>query len=157
MVLLAIGVTIGLRGNEQDLEKDTPEYAVRQFLKAASKQDYGRIHSLLSNKFDNCSVEDLVSEGAGISRMVRDQRVTLEQTQYVNGVAIVMVLITEFSTDGPFGSSENSHEQAFSLRKEQGMWKFTKLPWPYHSCGDGPSLILPTLPSTPILEAYSGT
>lgn len=138
-VLLATGVAIGLCGNEQDLEKGTPEYAVQQFLKAASKQDYGEIHSLLSNNFDNCSVEDLVSEGAGISRMVRNQRVTLEQTQYVNGVAIVMVLVTEFSTNGPFGSSENSHEQAFSLRKEQGMWKFTKLPWPYHSCGYGSS------------------
>ena len=152
MVLLAIGVMIGLRGNEQALEKDTPEYVVQQFLKAASKQNYGEVHSLLSDKLDNCSVEDLVSEGAGISRMVKDRRVTLEQTQYANGVAIVMVLVTEFSTDGPFGSHENSHEQAFSLRKEQGMWKFTKLPWPYHSCGDGLSLTLPILPSTPVLD-----
>ena len=61
-VLLAIGVAMGLRGNEQDLQKDTPEYAVQQFLKAVSKQDYGEIHSSLSNKFDNCSVEDLVSD-----------------------------------------------------------------------------------------------
>ena len=50
-VLLAIGVVAGLLVNEQDLEEDIPEYAVQQFLKAVSKQDYEEIHSLLSNKF----------------------------------------------------------------------------------------------------------
>ncbi|MDP7578767.1 MAG: hypothetical protein QGF12_04405 [SAR202 cluster bacterium] len=155
-VLLAIGVVAGLLVNEQDLEEDIPEYAVQQFLKAVSKQDYEEIHSLLSNKFENCSVEDLVSEGVEISRMVRDQRVTLEHTQYVEGVAIVRVRITEFSSDGPFGSSENSQEQAYSLRKEWGLWKFTKLPWPYYSCGYSSPMTLPVLPSTPIPERPQG-
>lgn len=133
-VLLATGVVAGLLVDDQGFEEGTPEHAVQDYLKAVVEEDYAAIHSSLSNKFDNCSVEDLVTESFEIGRTVRDQRVTLERTQFVNGVAIVRVRITEFSPDGPFGSSESSHDQTYSLRQEQGVWKFTKFPRPYFNC-----------------------
>lgn len=150
-VLLAVGVVVALLGGEQVLEEGTPERAVQDYLRAVSDEDYAAVHASLSkDEFPDCKVEDLVSQGFRSGKTVRDQRITLEDTQIVNDTAIVTVGVTRFSSEGPFGSTERSHNQTYSLRQEEGGWKFVKYPWPYFNCGNKPPISVPApLPDPP--------
>ena len=146
-VLLAVGVILALAGGEQVLDEGTPERAVQDYLKAVSDQDYAAVHASLSkDEFPDCKVEDLVSQGFRSGKTVRDQRITLEDTQIVNGTAIVTVGVSRLSSEGPFGSTERSHNQTYSLRQDDGAWKFIKYPWPYFNCGNKPPASGPAPP-----------
>ena len=144
-VLLAAGVIAALLGGERVLQEGTPERAVQDHLKAVFDKDYAAVQASLSGDLDDCRVEDLVRQGFRIGGTVSDRRFTLEETQLVNGAAIVTVRVASFSSDGPFGSYESSYTQTYSLREEGAEWKFTRYPWPYSGCGVRPPE--PTVPA----------
>ncbi|MCI0813333.1 MAG: hypothetical protein J4N27_05555 [Chloroflexi bacterium] len=135
-ILLIASVVLALTQKEDLLPLGTPAAAVQDFLKATESDDYQVSYDFLSEELKAaCTLEDFAGQRRFDRRGTEDSRVTLEKTSTVNGVTFVDVRVTQFYGTGPFGSSESYHQQRYSLRQEDGLWKFSAYPWPYHNCG----------------------
>ena len=135
VVLLVVGIVVGLLDRPEELRAGTPERAVQDLLKATKDHDYQAIHdSLILDLREECNVDRIARLNVWLERKVRDSRITLEETKVIDGTAIVTIRVTSFSSDGPFGSSERSHRETYSLRNEGGEWRFSQDPWPNFCC-----------------------
>ena len=134
--LLIASVVVALLEREEPLTGGTPEAAVQRYLEAVEDEKLELAFSFLSaDLMEHCTVEEFFRpSGAPLGRM-RDDRVTLENVKTVNQTVFVTVRVTTFHGTGPFGSSESLHVQRFSLRQEEGEWRFTEYPWPFFRCG----------------------
>ena len=142
VVLLAASVVVALTEREEPLPEGTPERAVQLFLVAAEEEDLKTAYALLSEELkEKCSVEGFASKRFG-SRDLKGSRVTLEETKVLNGSVVVIARVTRIQGSGPFGTSESSHEERFTLSRDEGEWRFTYFSWPYYGCGE-PELYSP--------------
>ena len=135
-ILLVASVVLALTQQEDLLPLGSPEAAVQEFLKATEADDFQVSYDFLSKELKaECKLEDFAGQRRFDRRGTEDSRVTLEKTTTANGVTFVDVRITQFYGTGPFGSSESSRQERYSLRQEDGLWKFAAYPWPYYNCG----------------------
>ena len=134
--LLIASIVVALLEKEEPLTGGTPESAVQRFLEAVEDENVELAFSFLSADLtEECTVEEFFGpHGSPLERM-SDDRVTLENVKTVNQTVFVTVRVTRFHGTSPFGSSESSHQQRFSLRQEDGEWRFTEYPWPFFRCG----------------------
>ena len=131
--LLIAAVAVALLEKEDSLPEGTPEAAVQSFLLSLEDEDYNASYDFLSAELkQDCEIDDLF--GSSGDRPKSD-RITLDKTTFVDGTALVTVMVTQFRGSGPFGASESSYPQRFSLQQEQGEWKFKEYPWPLFRCG----------------------
>ena len=151
-VLLVVAIAIGLLDRQEALDEGTPERAVQVFIKAAGEQDYKAMHTSLTDGLrEECTLERLVAGRIKTDRTMRDSQVSLEKVEMVDGTAVVTTRVTRFTSGGPFGSSEYSHFQTYTLRKESGEWRFSQYPWPYFGCER------PGFPPAPVVEREVST
>lgn len=145
-VLLIASIVVALLEQEKPLDPGTPEAAVQNFLKAAESEDVQVVYEYLSTSLrENCKLETF--GGRNFPKdMLENDRIVLEETTITGDTAFVSVHITRFRGTGPFGTSESTFTQRFTLTQEDGQWRFAEYPWPYYSCG--PSR-LPPLPPMP--------
>ncbi len=135
--LLVASIVVVVIQGEEELKEGTPERTVQLYLKAVVVEDFNAAYSFLSTELKReCSLEEYLVNGSVYgSRELERSRVTLQKTSRVNGTVIVRARVTRVSSSGPFGVSESSHDQDFTLREEDGEWRFTRMPWPYYGCG----------------------
>lgn len=129
VVLLAIlaGVVVANR-SAPDLNPDTPEGVVQQYLKAVVAADYPVAAGLLSPS-SGCGLPDVAAAyGPGSARIV------LDHTAVTGDQAVVTVKVTEGTGDGPFESSGYSHTERVTVQREGAAWKITGSPWLLPSC-----------------------
>lgn len=129
VVLLAIlaGVVVANR-SAPDLNPDTPEGVVQQYLKAVVAADYPLAAGLLSPS-TGCSATNV----AGTYYLL-SARIVLDHTAVTGDHAVVTVKVTEGTGDGPFESSGYSHTEPITVQREGGAWKITGSPWLLNSC-----------------------
>lgn len=137
VALLAAAIAVALAERETTLAEGTPEAAVQRFLNAVQDKDYVTAHGMLAADLGaKCPVEQFAGQGrfSGFQPL-EDSRITLEETKVFDGTATVTVLVTTFYSNEPFGSSESSHFESYSLKKDAGgQWRFTVYPYPLYGC-----------------------
>ena len=134
-VLLITSIGLALMRSEAEFLPDSPEATVQTYLRALQDRDFATAHALFSAKLRaDCSVDDFVAGSVYYKREIADQRVVLEDTTDLNGTVAVTTRINRVSDSGPFGVSESSSSQVFTLREEDGVWRFTRQPWPFFGC-----------------------
>ena len=136
-LLVAASVVVALTREVEQLPRDTPEGTVQLYLTALGKEDFGLAHGLLSARLKReCGIEDFASQRQlRMSRELEDSRVTLEGTRSLNGKVIVTGRFTRIRGSGPFGTSESSHEQLYTLAQEESEWRLSEYSWPHFGCG----------------------
>lgn len=136
-VLLIASIALALTQREETpFPVGTPEAAVQDFLKASETEDFQVAYDLLSERLKSqCELQDFVGQRFPGDRTFENSRVTLERTSAVNDTTFVTVRITQIYNNGPFGSSESSHEHRYALVQEDGQWRFSDYPWPFFNCG----------------------
>lgn len=135
-ILLVGSVILALTQKEDLLPLGTPEAAIQDFLKAAEADDFQVSYDFLSEDLKaECQLEDFVRQRPFEVSRIEDSRISLEKTTSVGEITFVDVRVSQFYGSGPFGSSESTYTQQYSLRQEDGLWKFSVYPWPYNNCG----------------------
>ena len=167
--LLVVSIVVALTERAETLEEGTPERAVQAFLEAIEQEDYAAAYTFLSRDLtEDCTVEEFATANIRSGDAIGDRRVTLLKTTLLDGSAIVETRVTRFEASGPFGASQDSFEQPFTLRREEGEWRLVEVKWPYYGCGKPryfpaePAIApapaparTPTATSTPMVEAES--
>ena len=134
--LLTAAIVVALLEREEPLDEGTPEAAVQSFLKAMQNDGPASAYDFFSAELRrDCSIEQFFGRGASPKDLLKNARITLEETATVDSATFVTVRIAQFYGNGPFGTSESSFRHRFTLRQEEGKWKFTEYPWPFYDCG----------------------
>ena len=136
VILLVVSIVVALVQREKPLTAGTPEAAVQRFLQATESEDFSiAFDSLSADLREQCSLEEFGGRNYPTRNQLGDARVTLEKSQVIDDTAFVTVRISQYHGNGPFGTSESTFEQRYSLLREQGEWKFAEYPWPVFNCG----------------------
>ena len=138
--LLVASVIVALLNNEESFDEDTPEATVQRYLKGIESRDIQITFDLLSEDLKrDCTLEDFGGNFSPFRERLTNDRVSLERTTMLDGTAFVTVRISNFSRNGPFGISEpfgnsdSSYTQNYTLKQEDGTWKFSEFPsYPGH-------------------------
>ena len=134
--LLVASVVVALLEDEESFAEGSVEEAVQVYLEAVEDDDFETAYGFLSSKLkDECPIDEFAGGNIPTRSDLGDDRVTLEKTTTVKETVFVTVRVTRIRGSGPFGTSESSFEQRFSLRQEDGGWRFTEYPWPFFRCG----------------------
>ena len=143
--ILIASIVVVILEKEEPLPVGTPEAAVQLFLKGVEDESFELAYGFLSSDLMvDCAVDEFFGTTGGLRDRLIDDRITLEGVKTVKDTAFVTVRFTRFHGTGPFGASESSYEQRFSLRQEDGEWRFTEYPWPFFRCG----------PFKPVIETH---
>ena len=156
VILLIVSVVVALLESEETFAADTPEGTVQTFMRALQEDDFQASYALLSAQLkETCTVDQLFGARFGFGHRFQDSRITHEDTTTVDTMTVVTVRIAEFRNDGPFVTSESGYTQNYTLRQEDGSWRFSTFPWPVFGCGSvktpppAPAVTEPTAVPTP--------
>ena len=127
ITIVALIVVLAVKVPTAQLDKDSPEGVVQQYLSAVTDRDYSQAIEFLSTD-SKCTVEDF--DRAFIQESLR---IALSGTSSTVSTASVTVKIENSSGD-PFGGSY-SETQTFRLVKDDSGWKIAGIPWPTYECG----------------------
>ena len=134
--LMIAAVVFALVEKADTLAEGSPEAAVQTFLLSLQDEDFETSYGLLSAELkQGCEIDEVFGSAMRTSDRLKNDRITLDKTTLFEGTALVTVTLTQFRGSGPFGASESSHSQVFSLLEEEGEWKFKEYPWPLGRCG----------------------
>jgi hypothetical protein len=134
-ILLIASLVLAFIQDEQLLPLGTAEAAVQDFLNAAETDSLEVSYGYLSEELKaGCKLEDFASHSPYENQRIEESRVTLDKTNVVGDITFVDVKISQYYNQGPFGTSESSHSEQFALKQENGLWKFSRYPWPYDHC-----------------------
>ncbi len=137
-ILVIASIIVALIQTEQTLTEGSPEAAVQGFLRATESEETQIAYDFLSDDLKSeCTLENFGGRRFERNR-VDDSRIVFEKTEMVDNTAFVTVQVTQFYGRGPFGTSESTRSEQFSLTKEAEQWKFVRHPFPYYSCGPFP-------------------
>ena len=150
--LLAASVIVAVLEKEETLPEGTPEAALQSFLKAVETDDLEAAYDFLSGDLKaECSVEKFLGTTVRSKSELRDERITLLGTKTIKDTVLVTVRVTQLRRSGPFGTSESSFEQRFTLRQEEDQWRFVEYPRPFFEC----QLVRERRPPEPVRERQS--
>ena len=124
---VALIVVFSLKEPVAQLDKDTPEGTVQQYLTSVTDRDFNEAMTFLSSK-TKCTVEDF--DRAYIQDSLR---IGLSDTTSTENSATVKVKV-EYPNGDPFGGTYGD-TQTFRLTKDGSEWKITGIPWPTYECG----------------------
>jgi hypothetical protein len=129
-VAVAVGVLLIIALNREPVELDpnTPEGTVQNYLQAVSDGDYKGAFNLIDpSSTEGCSPADLAA-GAPSEPFAA----TLGDVTTEDNWASVRVSIREGVREpGPFGPGVGGYTEFFELGNETGQWMITGHAWPY--------------------------
>ena len=144
LVLVGVSAAVALfdrRGEPELLPEGTAQGTVQHYLLAIENGDDRRAYGFLNAQLlETCDFQHFrdslrgVQPGSG-SRD-QDLRITLLDATPVDDAVEVMVRVTRFRLDPPFGGNEYSQQERFVLEQIDGSWRFTIPPWPMRRCPD---------------------
>ena len=127
IAIVAVIVVLSVNEPVAQLDKDSPEEAVQQYLGAITDKDFSQAMEYLASD-SKCTIQDF--ERAYVQDSLR---IGLSDLTTTANSASVTVKI-ETSSGDPFGGTY-SETQTFTLTKEESGWKVTGIPWPTYECG----------------------
>ena len=134
--LLVASIVVALLDSEETFPKGSAERAVQEYLKAVGDDDFEAAYGFLSAELmEECTIGEFAGGNVPMRSDLADDRITLEKTNTVGATVFVTVRVWQVRSSGPFGTSESSFEQRFSLGKQDEQWRFTEHPWPFLRCG----------------------
>jgi|GEM_PF-470007 hypothetical protein len=150
-ILLIASLILAYTQEEELLPLGTAEAAVQDFLNAAEADNLEVSYGYLSEELKaGCRLEDFVFDSSYRFQWIQESRVILDKTNVVGDITFVDVKISQYYSQGPFGTSESLHSEQFALKQENGLWKFSKYPWPYNFCRSAvPVNVVPKVEPTP--------
>jgi len=125
--IVALIAVLAVKETTPQLDANTPEGTVQQYLQAVSTRDFDSAITYLAID-TKCKVEDF--DQAYIQDSLR---ISLSDTSITSDSASVKVRIENSSGD-PFGGSY-TESQTFRLTKSASGWKISGIPWPTYQCG----------------------
>lgn len=125
--IVAIIAVLAIKETTPQLDANTPEGTVQQYLQSVSTRDFDSAITYLAID-TKCKLEDF--DQAYIQDSIR---ISLSEASVTGSSASVKVNI-ETSSGGPFSGSY-TEPQAFRLTKSDGEWKIAGIPWPTYQCG----------------------
>ena len=139
VALVITSIVLVLLQTETEFALNSPEGTVQAYLRALEQDQPASAYSLLSSQLaEACPLEDFVTDASFSKSQISEHRVILLSTQVVNGTTIVTVRLSRVTNSGPFGVSESSYDEGFSLKNVAGSWRISKEPWPFFHCGNKP-------------------
>ena len=128
-IVFAVVVALTV-GDEQSFADGTPERTVQRYLEAVAERDASAALDFISPAVsDECGT---IPRDAITSRRDARFRATLYETVPRDGRVDVHVTITESFGDAPFNGGESTWPLVLELTQEDGVWRFTQLPWPLY-------------------------
>ena len=127
IAIVAVIVVLSVNEPVAQLDKDSPEGTVQQYLGAITDKDFSQAMDYLASD-SKCTIQDF--ERAYIQDSLR---IGLSDLTTTADSASVTVKIDTSSGD-PFDGGY-SETQTFTLTKEESGWKVTGIPWPTYECG----------------------
>lgn len=135
-VVIAL-VVVALVREPVQLDPDTPQGTVQEYLQAIADKDWeGAFEVLDPDAVSGCQPADLARHGptepftATLSGEGADRPVFGEPETTVPANAVWVEVTLRFGTTGPFGTSWETWEW-FSLIERDGSWWIVGDPWPY--------------------------
>ena len=125
--IMALIAVLAVKETTPQLDANTPEGTVQQYLKSVTERDFDAAITYLASD-TKCKIEDF--DQAYIQDSVR---ISLSDTSITSDSASVKVSIEKSSGD-PFGGSY-AESQTFRLTKSASAWKISGIPWPTYQCG----------------------
>ena len=133
-VLLIAAIAVAMMRDAVILSEGSPERAVQLYLTAISEEDFQAAQATLSSELkERCSLEELYSRSFARENL-DDSRVAHDVTNFVDDKAIVVFEVTQSSGGGPFDLNEWTHDEHYTLVREDGEWRILASPWPYQGC-----------------------
>ena len=127
IAIVAVIVVLSVNEPVAQLDKDSPEGTVQQYLGAITDKDFSQAMDYLASD-SKCTIQDF--ERAYIQDSLR---IGLSDLTTTADSASVTVKIDTSSGDPFYGGY--SETQTFTLTKEESGWKVTGIPWPTYECG----------------------
>jgi hypothetical protein len=124
---VALIAVLALKEPVAELDKNSPEGTVQQYLGAVTDRDFEQALTFLASD-SKCTVEDF--DRAYIQDSLR---IGLSEASTAESTAVVTVSI-QYSNGDPFGGTY-SEDRNFRLIKTDDGWKITGVPWPTYECG----------------------
>jgi len=125
--IVALIAVLAFKETTPQLDANTPEGTVQQYLQSVSTRDFDSAITYLAVD-TKCKVEDFDQA------YIQDSfRISLSDTSITSDSASVKVSIENSSGD-PFGGSY-AESQTFRLAKFGSGWKISGIPWPTYQCG----------------------
>lgn len=152
VALIVASVIVALttsRGAVAGLSEDTPEGVVQGFLLAIQDRHYSQAQGYLSADLqESCTVDHVRETARWYVERSADRRVSLLGAEPLPDDRVeVRVRVTEVDVSPPFGVSERSFTQRYTLAQEDGAWRFVEPPWPVQWCpGEEKVAPLPPIP-----------
>jgi len=125
--IVALIAVMAVKEATPQLDADTPEGTVQQYLESVTDRDFNSAITYLATD-SKCEIEDF--DQAYIDDSVR---VSLLDTTITTNLASVRVSIENSSND-PFGGAY-TEAQTFHLTKSDTGWRISGIPWPTYQCG----------------------
>lgn len=130
VIVISALVTILIRGAAPPLPADTPEGVVQRYVRAVVDGDVdGAAGYLLPEDAADCHRAQTGGDD--------DYRVTLVETTIHDDTARVEVIVSAVYGEGPFGPDEYRSDEIFDLRRTDGRWRITAVPWQFAVCDAG--------------------
>lgn len=129
LLLIALGliaIPLAARRAPALAPATTPEGTVQRFYQAAYAGDYSGAYAYLSA--DTQRALSLIELQQQLSSDLRRSQVHVGSVNASSAQATVQVMLTHFTADGIFGSSEWREERQILLRQEAGGWKIVSGP-----------------------------
>ena len=134
-LILAAGISVAfLRQPAPALPADTPGGTVQRFYRALEQKDYAGAYAYLSDSMSKKPTrEDFTSHNGSQAPNISQERIRIQDERVTDSDATVTVATTTFyNSSSPFGGSgEYTSTEIFTLRREDGTWRITALPYQY--------------------------
>ncbi|MGA7733300.1 MAG: hypothetical protein WCD37_18720 [Chloroflexia bacterium] len=136
-LFLVAGLAAIFRQPPAELPADSPGGTVQRFYNAILQKDYDSAYLLLSDTMTDKPTQDEFAQHnasqASFNSAQQNGRVRIETDTIRDDTAVVTVSITQFYNDSsPFGgSNQYTSTETFTLRKENGGWRITEMPYNY--------------------------
>ena len=134
-VLLVASVAISLMRGETQLDPNSPEYTVQQYVRALASEDYEAAGALWSPELmEDCSIEGLALDAGRSHDRLSEARITLKDSRAAGETTLVRIGVVRTTGGGIFGPSEFESSHEYGVRQFEGQWRITGHTWPGNRC-----------------------
>lgn len=127
VAVVGVLLALALVREPVELDPNTPEGTVQNYLQAVSDRDYEGAFNLIDPvSTEGCSPSDLAAAAPK-----EPFTATLGESETTGQSAFVTVTIRQGSNRGGLESAISSFNEFFDLDNGSGQWKIIGSPWPY--------------------------
>ena len=133
-ILIVFSLVLALTTEVSTLEEGTPERSVQLFLEHLKNDRFSEAHSFLTlDKQKTCNAVHFLRQFSDYGdSQLQDSNISLNKPNQEIAQATIVNLEISRIEPSPFGSSENSYQESFTLILEDNIWKISEFNFPMH-------------------------